>query len=171
MPKSSPRGKSVFELCQIQRTLRLCHDSKNHEQLCLFPQFSLSQDLRLRISSWLGEVKKQSRENGDVHALLLCTVGFQDWREKPEREALHRLGCWLLRWTGLLKAKTRDFFALCLRVARKYMVLFSFYPNGRENTNPDSGAERTEEKGKEEIQAFYLHSVACSSFNKHISNA
>lgn len=137
---------------------------------CVFsPQFPLSQDLRLRISSWLGEVKKQSRENGDVHALLLCTVSFQDWREKPEREALHRLGFWLLLWTGLLRAKTKGLFFLCLRVARKSMVLFSFYPNVRENTNPDSGAERTEEKGKE--KAFYLHSVACSSFNKHISNA
>lgn len=69
-------------------------DSKSREQLCLYPQVPLSQHFRLRISTSLGEVKRQNRGDSDIHALLLCTVGFQDWRDKLERKAFHWVGCY-----------------------------------------------------------------------------
>lgn len=68
-----------------------------------------------------------------------------------------------LGWS--FKGKTQDLFVSCLRAVRTSMVLFSFHPNGRENTYPGGGAERT--KGK--TRAFYLPSVACSSLSKHMS--
>lgn len=47
------------------------------------------------------------------------------------------------------------------------MILLSFHPKGRESANADRSVEGTEKKEKK--SAFYLHPVACRSFNTQVS--
>lgn len=109
-------------------------------------------------------MKRQNRGDSDIQP-----SSSVQWVSKAEETKWR--GKLFIEWGAIVtlgwsfKGKTKDLFVSCLRVVRKSMVLFSFHPNGRENTYPGGGAERT--KGK--TRAFYLPSVACSSFSKHMS--